>query len=639
MDAVFEENPDITNEERTISDNHVSCLDIINPLEISTTARSDDTFPNLKLNPFAIKFMESIASLTEENVGEIEMQNEYVVEDLVEDLNQQSLEEGKTEEEEEEFDENESPDALGIEEEEGETLFHRFPGQDADMEMDRQATASSSGEGRRILADEMIAESDEEINSTSVPKKRSGKSRRNQTKSPEKAEQDLIKERLETLNRQMSMKNERKMSRKESVQAKTRASVAAKELVSIKGLIQNILERPTYTPGTRHRALGEGELENIRSRFTPKGTGSSISAKAVQRERFLKLRTRKTIDNSKKKAPPLPVTPPKPDPFRKKADQALDAHLLMEQLLIIKKEVRYDDSIPDKVKNVLLLAEKSKPCPTRKGPFYEEPFLPGSKNARLYNLMRKIDKLIDRFDDSVPMTREEEENVQTYIHQEFKDLISTGGFYPSISYTPEKIILFEMDDKKEYQQQPSPQTLLQKPKESLPMSASLVKQTKTAPAPSLQETKTTHFPAIPAVKRATECCNVFSQPAHPAPERHVLGFNENHTMTVSPYFLSYFKRSKAIKPATAPSSSLKPQKRVVVVGLEGVRQNKEPCPIQLPSLHSSKSKNPIQSIVTGMENHGKLKRAKFRLAFHRDYKQEMKHLEVEHVHHLLNKRI
>ena len=319
------------------------------------------------------------------------------------------------------------------------------------------------------------------------------------------------------------------------------------------------------------------------------------------------------------------MTPPKPDPFRKRADQALDADLLMEQLLIIKKEVRYDDSIPDKGKNVLLLAEKSKPCPTRKGPFYEEPFLPGSKNARLYNLMRKIDKLIDHFDDDAPMTREEEESVQTYIHQEFKDLISTGGFYPSISYTPEKILLFEMDEKKEYQQQPIQQTLLQSPKESLPTTAIPVRKTKTA------ETKKTHFPAIPAVKRAAKICNVFSQPAHPAPERHVLGFNENHTMTVSPYFLSYFKQSKAIKPTTAPSPSFKREKRVVVVGLEGVRQNKEPCPIQLPSLHSSKSKNPIQSIVTGMENHGKLKQAKFRLAFHRDYKQEMKQLEVEHV--------
>ena len=395
----------------------------------------------------------------------------------------------------------------------------------------------------------------------------------------------LIKERLDSLNRQVVGELERRLTRKPSEHH--RQSVFSKiELVTVKGLIHSILNNrnDSYSPEHRLPTMNPSAIAPVKN---------AVAAKPILLKRFLKLRTHKSIDHSRKKNP-LPITPPKPNPFRKANDQALDALLVLERLLIVKKELPNDDSKLDDTKIIY-----TKPPPTRKGPYYEEPFKAGTINTRFYKLLKRIDATVAKMENE---DIEENEKMEQYIDQEFKALISSGGFYPSISYTPEITFVLKENEKVN---------------------------------PADHKTICTSKKSIPKISP-----NIYSS----SNEKHILP-------AVSPYLRNDFKirtssksgwkntgngrvkQSNVAIPTTLPalychkrkeSTHLKSEGKnvMVVVGNDRVTQSNVANPTTLPALQKSKANNPIQSIITGMESHGKLKQAQFRIAFHRNYLAE-----------------
>ena len=466
------------------------------------------------------------------------------------------------------------------------TLFHRFPGQE-DPPFAREITTPSKKLIDILENEDQFLPLSEKKDMTDMPSRK--------WRAKASTEQDIIKERLDACNRQLVSEQERRMSRKVNETGRRQSIISKMELITIQGLIQSILDKPE---GQDHRT---GKTSGTRTK-----QNDSLAAKPILRKRFLKLRTHKSIDHSKKKAPSLPVTPPKPNPFRKGLDQELDSSL--EKLLIVKKEVRYDASKPKDLKEILYVT-KAKPPPSRKGPFYEEPFKAGMTNARFQNLLKKIDSTVANLENG-DAVHEENQIAEEYIHQEFKKLISSGGFYPSISYTPAATILFE--------------------KESIFLdncSNSGIGNTWSRKIPSTAPARCTtnynHFDPIPSsAEREFKANHISAKPLTSHQPKNIDRFNEKHTKPISPYIINHFKNRAA---STDPKSDDK-RNIVIIVGTEGTKQNDIATPLTLPSLHKSKTNNPLQSIITGMENHGILKKAKFRIAFHRNYKEEF-HLQ------------
>ena len=376
-----------------------------------------------------------------------------------------------------------------------------------------------------------------------------------------------------------------------------RNSVALRHEVSdLKNMIKQVLERPTgdFNNSERRRGLIPEEKDLIFQKFKVRDAQRTYSESnqpvlgrvALQKHRILKLRTHKTIPrntSAKRKAPPLPETPKHPDPFRKLIDQQLDSKLLVENLMIIKKQVRYDTSLGDS----RILMTPVKPPPSRKGPYYQEPFISGTPNARLSTCSKtKSNQSFEEFsflDDDIPTLEDEKlkEPVQEYLQSDFKSLIQTGGFYPCISYTPECVLVYQQD------------------------SLSIMKNQKKPSSSKSSKSITGNFPKLSSKHK--NVATVFSEPVDPPKRLSLPDLGEQHTMVLSPYFISYYTKDSSKKPTITDENNL-----------IRMKPSPEASNIQLPALKCSK-KNPLQAILTGKEMHGKMRQEEFRFAFYRDY--------------------
>jgi hypothetical protein len=306
------------------------------------------------------------------------------------------------------------------------------------------------------------------------------------------------------------------------------------DIDEIKSLLFDSEMPKGFKENRRHKGLTEAELTTKRDDFLKKRQVTTVAMK----NKFLLHRTQRSYDHSKRKAPPLPKTPPPILEPREPKELPMDYNEIREKLLIIRDAQVEREYGRTKV-------------PDKKGPFYEEEFKAGHPPVHLPSHPKPIE-ITNHYLVGID-TQETLPFTDPLIPQlEFLKMIEPRT-YPPTNYTP-----IPVEFTKIIEDRPSLECI-------------------------------TYAEASKCIKKSTKSSKngIFS----PSPKPNVLGFPESHTMTVSPFFLTFFsskkkKKEKCSSPIiTQPSSSV--------------------TPILLPSLVPSK-KNPLLGVITGTDRHRKV---------------------------------